>query len=116
MTKTIDKHIRIEPEQWNRIEAAALERKETANQLVVELAMEALDRREWPRTELEIQMLRSCMFAAQAIARDMAAAGREDEIEEISREISQVAPELPDEKPEPALPDARLPASSHDDA
>ena len=37
----------------------------SANQLVVELAMEALDHSEWPRTEHEIQLLRSAMFAAQ---------------------------------------------------
>ena len=46
MSRTIDKHIRIEPEQWQRMETAARERDITANQLVVELAMEALDRRE----------------------------------------------------------------------
>ena len=57
--------------------------------------MEALERREWPRTEAEIHLLRSAMFAAQAIIRDMEKAGREDEIEQISRNISEVAPQLP---------------------
>ena len=38
------------------------------------------------------------MFTAQATARDMAAAGRGDEIEEIARAISKVAPELPSER------------------
>ena len=104
MAKTIDRHIRVDPEHWNRIETAAKQRKVTANQLVVELAMEALDRREWPRTKLEIHLLRSCMFAAHAIARDMSAAGRDDEIEEIRAEISTVAPDLPDEPLEPARP------------
>ena len=65
------------------------------NRLVVELTMEALERREWPRTEAEIHLLRSAMFAAQAIIRDMERAGREEEIEQISRNISEVAPELP---------------------
>ena len=55
----------------------------------------ALERREWPRTEAEIHLLRSAMFAAQAIIRDMERTGREDEIQEISRNISEVAPELP---------------------
>ena len=41
--------------------------------------------------------LRSAMFAAQAIARDMEAAGRGDEIADIARNISRVAPELPPE-------------------
>ena len=97
MAQTIQKNIRVTPGQWKRIEKEAEERRISANQLVVELAMEALDRREWPHTELEIELLRSCMFTAQAIARDMEKAGREDEIEEISRDVSQIAPELPDE-------------------
>ena len=58
--------------------------------------MEALDRREWPRTDLEILMLRSCVCTAQAIARDMIAAGRENEIKEIERAISTVAPCQPE--------------------
>ena len=57
--------------------------------------MEALERREWPHTEAEIHLLRSAMFAAQAIIRDMERDGREMEIEQISRNISKVAPELP---------------------
>ena len=98
MAQTIQKNIRVTAGQWKRIEKEAEERGISANRLVVELAMEALDHREWPRTEHEIQLLRSAMFAAQAMARDMEKAGREDEIEEISRNISQVAPDLPDEQ------------------
>ena len=86
MVQTVQKNIRVTPEQWQRIEQAA-----------DELAIEALDRREWPRTEAEIYLLRSAMFTAQAMACDMEAAGRGDEIEEIARNISQVAPELPPE-------------------
>ena len=93
MTRTLQKNVRVTPEQWNRIESAARERDVSANRLVVELAMEALDRREWPHTDLEIQLLRSSMFTAQAIARDMIAAGREDEVEAIRREISRLAPD-----------------------
>ena len=96
MTRTLQKNIRVTPGQWNRIENAAKEREVSANRLVVELAMEALDRREWPRTELEIQLLRSSMFTAQAIARDMIAAGREDEVEEIRRNISATTLKLLD--------------------
>ena len=97
MVQTVQKNIRVTPEQWQRIEKAADERGVSANQLLVELALEALDRREWPRTEAEIHLLRSAMFTAQATARDMAAAGRSEEIEEIARAISKVAPELPEE-------------------
>ena len=96
MTRTLQKNIRVLPEQWNRIEAAARERNLTANQLLVELAMEALEHREWPRTDLEILMLRSSVFTAQAIARDMIAAGRGNEIEEIEQTITGVAPPLPE--------------------
>ena len=95
MVQTIQKNIRVTPGQWKRVEKEAEERGISANRLVVELAMEALERREWPRTEAEIHLLRSAMFTAQAIIRDMEKAGREDEIEKISRNISEVAPELP---------------------
>ena len=97
MVQTVQKNIRLSPEQWERIEKAAEERDVSANQLLVELAIEALDRREWPRTRAEIYLLRSAMFTAQAMARDMTAAGRGEEIEEIARNISKVAPELPPE-------------------
>ena len=95
MVQTIQKNIRVTPEQWKRVEKEAERRDISPNRLVVDLAMEALERREWPRTEAEIHLLRSAMFAAQAIIRDMEAAGREVEIEQISRNISEVAPELP---------------------
>ena len=97
MVQTVQKNIRVTPEQWQRIETAADLRGISANQLVIELAVEALDRREWPRTEAEIHLLRSAMFTAQATSRDMAAAGRGEEIAEIARAISKVAPELPPE-------------------
>ena len=97
MVRTLQKNIRVTPGQWDRIEKEAEERGISANRLVVELAMEALNHREWPRTEHEIQLLRSAMFAAQAMVRDMERTGRGEEIEEISRNISEVAPESPGE-------------------
>ena len=100
MVQTVQKNIRLSPEQWERIEKAAEERDVSANQLLVELAIEALDRRQWPRTPAEIFLLRSAMFTAQAMARDMTAAGRGDEIAEIARNISKIAPELPPETDE----------------
>ena len=100
MAQTVQKNIRVTPEQWGRIEQAADERGISANQLLVELAMEALDRRHWPRTEAEIHLLRSAMFTAQVMARDMEATGRGDEIAEIARNISRIAPELPPETDE----------------
>ena len=94
MVQTIQKNIRVTPEQWKQIENEAGKREMSPNRLVVEFVMEALDRREWPRTEAEIHLLRSAMFVAQAIIRDMERDGREEEIEQISRNISEVAPEL----------------------
>ena len=98
MTETTDRalsrRIRVLPEQWERFENAARGTGRTANELVIDLALEALDRREWPRTEAEIHLLRSVMFTAQAIVRDMEKAGRHEEIEAISRTISEIAPEL----------------------
>ena len=95
MAQTAQKNIRFTFEEWKRVEKEAREREISPNRLVVELAMESLERREWPRTEAEIHLLRSAMFTAQAIIRDMEKAGREEEIREISRNISEVAPELP---------------------
>ena len=108
MANTIGRHIRIDESDWRRIEALAEARDTSPNRLLVELAVEALDRREWPRNELEIQLLRSAMFSAQALARDMIAAGRAEEVEQIRRNISAVVPELPGEskktQPDPPPP------------
>ena len=97
MANTVNKHIRVDENDWNRIEIAAREQGISPTRLMVSTTLEAIDGRQWPRTEAEIYLLRSAMFAAQAIARDMEAAGRGDEIAEIARNISNVAPELPDE-------------------
>ena len=98
MVQTLQKNIRVTPNQWKRIEKEAEERGISANRVVVELAMEALDHSEWPRTEHEIQLLRSAMFTAQAMVRDMERAERGEEIEEIRDFISTIVPD-PDAKP-----------------
>ncbi len=95
MAQTAQKNIRFTFEEWKRVEKEAERREMSPNRLVVELAMEALERREWPKTKAEIHLLRSAMFTAQAIIRDMERNGREEEIQKISSNISQVAPELP---------------------
>ena len=71
MAQTAQKNIRFTSEQWKRVEKEAEKRDMSPNRLVVELAMEGLEHREWPRTEAEIHLLRSAMFTAQAIIRDM---------------------------------------------
>ena len=83
MPQTIQKNIRVTPEQWKHIEKTAREREISPNRLIVDLVMDALDRGEWPGTEAEICVARASLFTAQAIARDMVAAGRKDDIEEI---------------------------------
>ncbi len=95
MAQTAQKNIRFTFEEWKRVEKEAEKHDKSPNQFVVELVMGALERRDWPRTEAEIHLLRSAMFTAQAIIRDMERNGREEEIEQIGRNISEVAPELP---------------------
>ena len=102
MGKSINKHIRVDEDHWRRIEKAAHERGISPSRLMISAALEAIEGREWPRTEAEIHLLRSAMFVAQAIIRDMERAGREEEIEQISRTISEVAPELPSRSVEQA--------------
>ena len=82
---SLHKHIRVSPAQWERLERAAQGTPWSPNQVLVQLAMEALDRREWPSTETEMRVARASLFAAQAIARKLIADGREEEVGEISR-------------------------------
>ena len=114
--KTIHKHIRVLPEQWERIERAAQGTALTANQLLIELAIEALDRREWPRTEAEFRVARASLFAAQAIARDMITAGREHEVTEIREFISTIVPDLDGESPKTLQPRRKITDNQPDDS
>ena len=91
--KTLSKHIRVLPGQWERIERASQGTALTANQLVVELAIEALDRREWPGSKTEIRVARASLFSAQALARGLIANGREQEVQEIRSFISTIVPD-----------------------
>ena len=104
MGNTINKHIRVDEDHWRRIEKAAQERGISPSRLMISATLEAIEGREWPHTEAEIHLLRSAMFTAQAIIRDMEKAGREEEIHEISGNISEVAPELPVKPTKPDTP------------
>ena len=86
-------------ELWERLDETAKDRETTANQL---LAAQWLENREWLQTDVLIQAARSSLFTAQAIARNMIAARRGDEVEEIRRKISTVVLDLPNELSEPA--------------
>ena len=103
MAQSLQKNIRVTAEQWNRIEKAARERQVSPNQLVVGLAIKALDRRQWPCTEAEIKVARASLFAAQVLARDLIANGRGQEVDEIREFISTVVADA----------DTILPARSH---
>ena len=46
MAKTMSKTVRVTDEQWKRIETAVGITRQSPNHMLVELAMEALDRRE----------------------------------------------------------------------
>ena len=91
--KALHKHVRIAAEQWERLEQAAQGTPHSANQILVELAIEALDRREWPGTEVEMRVARASLFTAHAIALDLIAAGREKEVQEIRDYISTIVPD-----------------------
>ncbi len=95
MARTMSKTVRVTDEQWKRIESAVGNTRQSPNHVLVQLAMEALDRREWPRSEPEIRLLRSTLFTAEVTARTMIAQGREEELEEIRHEISRIVAEPP---------------------
>ena len=94
MATTIQKFVWGTLEQWDRVDNAAKVRNVTPNHLVVEMAIEALARREWPSTAAKIQLLRSATFSAQAIARDMIASGREYKVHHIRQQMSLIASAL----------------------
>ena len=106
MAQTQQRNIRFTAEQWERIENAARERDLSPNQLVADLALEALDRREWPRTEAEIRVARASLFAAQALARGLIADGRDSEVQEIREFISTIVPD-----PDADIPSQNTPAT-----
>ena len=99
VAKTVNKHIRIEVTLWERLEAAARDRETTANRLLAELATQWLRNREWPATDVQLQVARSSLFTAQAMVRSLIAENRENEIEEIRRYISTILPDVPLDSP-----------------
>ena len=110
MPGTISKHIRIDEELWKRLEAAAGEEDMTANRLLSELAERWLETREWPQSEVQVRVARASLFAAQAIALDMIAAGRKTEVDQI---LEHVATIVPDVAPEP-LAEEEAVSQEHD--
>ena len=106
MPGTISKHIRIDEELWKRLEAAAGESDTTANRLLAELAERWLESREWPQSEIQVQVARASLFTAQAIALDMIAAGRKKEVDRI---LGHVATIVPGVAPDPLVEEEAVP-------
>ena len=77
--------------------------------------MEALDRREWPGTEVEMRVARASLFTAQAIALDLIATGRENEVQEIRDYISTIVPD-PDARSPETKQTGKQTESAEDDA
>ncbi len=57
MVQTIQKNIRVTPEQWKRIENEAEKREMSPNRLVVEFVMEALERRRFVYAALALETI-----------------------------------------------------------
>ena len=106
MSGTISKHIRIDEELWKRLEAAAGEEDMTANRLLAELAERWLETREWPQSEVQVRVARASLFAAQAIALDMIAAGRKTEVDQILEHVATIVPGV---APEPLAEGEAIP-------
>ena len=70
--------------------------------------MEALDRRQWPGTEVEMRVARAALFTAQAIALDLIAAGRDKEVQEIRDFISTIVPDPDVKRPSANTPLTRI--------
>ena len=65
----------------------------TADQFVITLVVEALDRRERPQSEAEIRVVRASLFAAKTIARDLSAVGSKKNVKEIRDFMSTIVPD-----------------------
>ncbi len=111
MARTLQSNIRVMSDQWNRIENVAEDRDILTNWLLDSLQWRFWTGRNSPRTEAETRVTAASLFAAQAIARGLIAAGRENEVEEIRQFISTVVPE-PDSEPPPAGPSNKHGTSS----
>ena len=99
MPGTISKHIRIDEELWKRLETAAGEIDTTANRLLAELAECWLETREWPQSEVQVQVARASIFAAQAIALDLIAAGRQKRVDQLLEHAASIVPGVAPEPP-----------------
>ncbi len=89
MGNTLNKHIRVEEDQWELIETAANQCGISPSRLLIESTLRVIEDKQWPYNVAEIRMYHSCLFTAQVLARDFIAAGREEELEQIRQDVSQ---------------------------
>ena len=83
------------------IVVGAKDHETMASRLLAEFAAQWLENCEWPRTDVQIQVTRSSLFTAQAVARDTITGGRKKEIEEIRNLISTIVPDIDGKPPTP---------------
>lgn len=69
------------------------ERIFSLNRSIVNPVMEVPYLGEWPSTEAAIRVARASLFTAQAIVRDLNAAGKEKDVQSIREFISTIVPE-----------------------
>ena len=93
MANTLNKHIRVDQDDWKRIEEAAAKRGLSPSRMLIVSALETIDGPQWPRSEAEIKVARASLFAAQALARGLIADGREQDVQEIRNFISTIVPD-----------------------
>ena len=91
--KTQNRHVRILPEQWARVEKAALGTIKNPNEILVRLAMDALEQHELFGRDARIRVVRASLFTAQELAHGLIAEGHEQEVEEIREFISTIVPD-----------------------
>ena len=75
---------------WERIEQATQGTPHSPSQALVELAMEALDRHQWPGTDFEMRVACAWLLTALAIAGQLIVDRREAEILAICDFISTI--------------------------
>ena len=62
------------------------------SRLLAELAERWLETREWPQSEVQVQVARASLFTTQAIALDMIATGRKNDIGRILEHVATIVP------------------------
>ena len=103
MPTTIDRHIRVSPEQRKRIESASKSTNPDRHSALDQVRHQGPRPLRMTRSLHEIRLLRSSTFATHVLARELIDSRHEDELEQIRQDISQPSPELPEGSPSQEL-------------